>query len=135
MSQFYAAYQEAHETVPQFMIWFQNLRRQLARPPPEEDVKDTFLSALREPLQTTLVVFDFKDQSLEQLIHKALIVDKTQTNNMSMASLQKSLPTPKELRFRHGTQCTTCLNPGHSTVACTLCTHCPNCHSKAHTID
>ena len=46
MSQFYAAYQKAHETIPQFIIRFQNPRRQLARPPPEEDVNDTFLSAL-----------------------------------------------------------------------------------------
>ena len=46
MSQFYAAYQEAHETVPQVIIRLQNLRRQLARSLPEEDVKYTFLSAL-----------------------------------------------------------------------------------------
>ena len=46
MSQFYAAYQEAHEIVPQFIIQFQTLWRQLARPSPEEVVRDTFLSAL-----------------------------------------------------------------------------------------
>ena len=56
--------------------------------PPEDDVKETFLSALREPLQTTLGVFDFKEQSLEQVIDKALLMDKTKTcNNMSMMSL------------------------------------------------
>ena len=32
MSQFYTAYQEAHDTVPQFVIRLQNLRWQLARP-------------------------------------------------------------------------------------------------------
>ena len=89
--------QEAHETVPQFIIRFQNLRRQLARQLLEEDVKETFLSALREPLRTTLAVFDFKEQSLEQVIDKALLMDKTQTcNNLSMASLQKSLPMAEE---------------------------------------
>ena len=68
--------------------------------PPEDDVKETFLSALREPLRTTLAVFDFKEQSLEQVIDKALLMDKTQTcNNMSMMSLRKSLPTTEELRF------------------------------------
>ena len=46
MNQFYAAYQEAHEIVPQFIIQFQTLWRQLARPSPEEVVRDTFLSAL-----------------------------------------------------------------------------------------
>ena len=62
MSQFYVAYQEAHETVAQFIIRFQNLRRQLTQPLLEED---TFLSALREKIRTTLAVFDFKDHSLE----------------------------------------------------------------------
>ena len=136
MNHFYVISQEAHEIVPCFIIRFQNLRRQLTRQPQEDDVKGTFLSALRERLRTTLAVFDFKERSLEQVIDKALLMDKMQTcNNMSMMSLQKSLPTTKELRFQQAIQCTTCLNPGHSTVECTLRTHCPICHSKAHTID
>ena len=40
MSQFYAISQEIHETMPQFIIRFQNLRRQLGRQPPEDDVKE-----------------------------------------------------------------------------------------------
>ena len=60
MSRFYAISQEAHEIVP-LIIHFQNLRKQLARQPLKEDVKETFLSALREPHRTTLPVFDFKD--------------------------------------------------------------------------
>ena len=84
----------------------------------------------------TLVVFDFKDQSLEQVIDKALVLDKTQTsNNMSITSLQKSLPTSEELRFRQAIQGRTCLDLRHSTIECTLRTHCPICHSKAHTIN
>ena len=47
MSQFYTISQEVHEIVPQFIIRFQNLRRQLARQPLEKDVKETFLSALK----------------------------------------------------------------------------------------
>ena len=43
MSEFYVACQEVHETIPQFIIPFQNLQRQLARSLLEEDVKDTFL--------------------------------------------------------------------------------------------
>ena len=81
-------------------------------------------------------MFDLKDQSLEQVIDKALIMDKTQTSNsMSMASLQRSLLTREELNFRQAIQCTTCLNTGHCTMECTLRTHCLICHSKAHTID
>ena len=98
-------------------------------------MKGTFLSALREPLRMTLVVFDFKDQSLEQMIDKALVLDKTQTsNNMSITSLQKSLPTSEELRFRQAIQGRTCLDLRHSTIECTLRTHCPICHSRDHTI-
>ena len=44
MSQFYAI---SHEIVPRFFIRFQNLRRQLARQLLEEDVKETFLSAIK----------------------------------------------------------------------------------------
>ena len=32
-------------------------------------------------------------------------------------------------------QCTTCLNPGHSALECTLRMHCPICHSRAHTLE
>ena len=100
MSRFYAISQEAHEIVPQLIIHFQNLRKQLARQPSKEDVKETFLSVLREPHRTTLSVFDFKEQSLEKVIDKALLMDKTQTcNSMSMTTLQKSLHTAEELRF------------------------------------
>ena len=87
MSQFYAISQESHETVSRFIVRFQNLLRQLARPLHEEDVKETFLSALREPLRTMLAVFDFKDQSLEQVMDKALTMDKAKTGN------SMSLPT------------------------------------------
>ena len=40
MSQFYVILQEIHETMPQFIIRFQNLRRQLAQQLPEDDVKE-----------------------------------------------------------------------------------------------
>ena len=83
-----------------------------------------------------LAVLDFKDQSLEQVINKTLVMDKTQTSNsLSMASLQRSLLMLEKIRFRQADQCTTCLNPGHSTVKCTLRIYCPICHSKVHTID
>ena len=131
MSRFYAISQEAHEIVPQLIIHFQNLRKQLARQPSKEDVKETFLSVLREPHRATLSVFDFKEQSLEKVIDKAHIMDKKQTSNsMSMASLQRSLPTMKEVWFQQAIRCITFLNPGHSMIECTLRTHCLICHSK-----
>ena len=118
--------------MPEFVIRFQNLRLQVARPIPEDELKDTLLAALREPLRTTLALFDFKNQSLEKEIDKALAMDRTQSNNtMTMAALHRSLPAvEEELRFRRAVQCTTCLNTEHSTMECSLRTHCMICHSQ-----
>ena len=52
-----------------------------------------------------------------------------------MASLQEALPTTEETQFKQAVQCTTCLNPGHSALECTLRMHCPICHSRAHTLE
>ena len=52
MSQFYVILQEANKTVPQFVIRFQNLRRQLTRSPTPEELTEIFLTGLREPLRT-----------------------------------------------------------------------------------
>ena len=133
MSQFYASRQEANETVPQFVIRFQSLRRQLTRSPTPEELTDIFLTGLREPLRTTLQLMDLSGQPIEEVIRRVLRLDSAQS--MSMSSLQEALPTTEETRFRQAIQCTTCLNPGHSALECTLRTHCPICHSRAHTLE
>ena len=43
-----------------------------------------------------------------------------------MTTLTNNLPTLEELRFRQA---------GHSTVECSLRTHCTICHSKAHSVE
>ena len=58
MSQFYAIVQEANETVPQFAIRFQNLRKELTRSPTPEELTEIFLTGLHEPLRRTLQVVD-----------------------------------------------------------------------------
>ena len=63
--------------VSQFVITFQNLQLQISQPIPEEELKDIFLDIIREPLRTTLAEFNFRNQSLEQLVDKALAVDRT----------------------------------------------------------
>ena len=106
------------------------------RAPPEEDVKEIFLATLREPLRTTLVVLDFKTSTIDQVIYRVLDMDRAQNgNHLSMRALQQALSTKEDLRFRLGIQCTTCLNPGHSSLECTMRMHCALCHSKAHTIE
>ena len=133
MSQFYAIIQEANEIVPQFVIRFQNLRKQLTRSPTPEELTEIFLTGLREPMRTTLQIMDLSGQPIEEVIRRVLRLDSAQS--MSMASLQEALPTTEETRFKQAIQCTTCLNPGHSALECTLRMHCPICHSRAHTLE
>ena len=121
MSQFYAIVQEVNETVPQFVIRFQNLRKQLTRSPTPEELTEIFLTGLREPLRTTLQVVDLSGQPIQEVIRRVLRLDSAQS--MSMTSLQDALPTPEKKRFKQAVQCTTCLNPGQSTLECTLQMH------------
>ena len=137
IAQFYALYQEKNETVSQFVIRFQNLQLQISRPIPDNELKEVFLEAVKEPLRTTLKVFDFRNQTIEQVIDKAIEMGRPPVNvqSMDMSALQRTLPTIEELQFRQAVQCTTCLNTGHSAIECTLRTHCTICHSKLHSVE
>ena len=103
------------------------------RSPTPEELTEIFLTGLREPLRTTLQIMDLSGQPIEEVIRRVLRLDSAQS--MSMASLQEALPTTEETRFKQAIQCTTCLNPGHSALECTLRMHCPICHSRAHTLE
>ena len=107
MSQFYAIVQEVNETVPQFVIRFQNLRKQLTRSPTPEELTEIFLTGFREPLRTTLQVGDLSGQTIEEVIRRVLCLDNAQS--MSISSLQDALPTTEETQFKQVVQCTTCL--------------------------
>ena len=133
MSQFYAIVQEANETVPQFAIRFQNLRKELTRSPTPEELTEIFLTGLHETLRTTLQVVDLSSQPIEEVIRRVLRLDSALS--MSMTSLQDALPTTEEPRFKQAVQCTTCLIPGHSALECTPRMHCPICHFRAHTVE
>ena len=76
---------------------------------------------------------DLSGQPIEEVIRRVLRLDSAQS--MSIASLQEALPTTEEKWFKQAIQCTTCLNPGHSALECTLRMHCPICHSRAHTLE
>ena len=77
IGQFYAAYQEPNETLSQFFIWFQSLQLQIAKTIPDAELKDIFLKTIGEPLRTTLAMFDFTNQTIDQVIDKALAMDRT----------------------------------------------------------
>ena len=83
MSQFYAIIQEGNETGAQFVIRFQNLRKQLTRSPTPEELTEIFLTRLREPLRTMLQIMDLLGQPIEEVIRRVLRLDSAQS--MSMA--------------------------------------------------
>ena len=83
----------------------------------EEELKDIFLEAICEPFQTTLVLLDLRNQSLEQVVDKALAMDRMHNNNtMNLSMLHRNLPTLEELRFRQVVQCMTCLKTSNVIV-------------------
>ena len=77
--------QEVTKTVPQFIIWFQNLRKQLTRSPTLEKLMEVFLTGLREPMWTTLAVVGLIGSPIEYIISRVLRLDNAQS--MSMTSL------------------------------------------------
>ena len=94
---------------------------------------EVFLTGLRKPLRTTLAVVDLTGNPIEDVISRVLRLDNAQS--MSITSHQNTLPTTEETRFRQTVQSTTCLNPGHFALECTLRTHCLICHSRTHTLE
>ena len=121
----------------QFVIRFQNLQLQISRPIPNNELKDVFLEAIRVPLRTTLAVFDFRNQIIEQVIDKAIAMGRNPKNvrSMDVSALHNMLPTREELQFCQAVQCTICLNTGYSAIECSLRTHCTICHSKLHSVE
>ena len=70
------------------------------RTPPTEKLKETFLTTLIELLQTTLVVTDFLEKSLKEVINRVLAMDSAQTStSISMASLQRALTKDEDIQF------------------------------------
>ena len=89
VGQFYTVYQEPNETVLQFVICFQTLHIELKRAPSEDEAKVVFLATLREPLRTTLSVFDFRTNTIDEVVDRVLEMDRAQnSNHMAMGALQ-----------------------------------------------
>ena len=136
LRQFFFMSQQLQETVAQFTIRFQDLYRQLADDVSAHHIPDTFLASLREPLRTTLVLTDFSNQTIEQIIACILAIDQTQhSTTFSMSSLQSSLPPHEDHRFREALQCTAYSGSGHLALECPHRPHCPICQSRSHTVE
>ena len=99
-------------------------------------MKEIFFTIVWEPLRRTLVFLDFTTNNIDQVIDRVLDMDQAQNcNTMMMGTLQRALSKEEELRFWQVVQFTTCLNPDHSTLECTIRMHNALYHSRAHTID
>ena len=98
-----------------------------------EELTETLLTAIRELVRITLAVVDLTGKPIEDVISRVLQLDSAQS--MFMTALQRTLPTEEETHCHQAVQCTTCLNPEHSTLECTLRSHCPISHSQAHTLE
>ena len=74
--------QEPQGIVAQFTIRFQDLYCQLAEDVSAHHIPDTFLAGLRVPLQMTLALTDFSNQTIEQVIARVLAIDRTQITQL-----------------------------------------------------
>ena len=136
IGQFYTIKQLPSESIADFSLRFQNLRRKLERVPTEDEARETFLTAQQRPLRTTLTNTSVKGETTDMVIERALNLELDEEEEaFSMSSLRQALPQDEERHFRQAIQCTICLNSGHSAVDCNMRIHCPICHSKAHTME
>ena len=102
MSKFYSIALKVTKVVPQLVIRFQNLSKQLTHSPTLEELIEVFLTGLREPLRTTLVVVDLTGNRIEGVISRVLRLDSAQS--MSITSPQNTLLNTEETRFRQAVQ-------------------------------
>ena len=65
IGQFYTIKQLPTESIVDFSLRFQSLRRNLTRAPTDEEAKETFLAALRRPLRTMLNMHNVKGETTE----------------------------------------------------------------------
>ena len=67
----------------------------------EDEAKETFLAALRRPLQTTLNTQNLTGQMADTVIERALQLElEEEDEGLSMASLLEVLPRDEEYHFR-----------------------------------
>ena len=99
--------QEPQEQVTHFTIRFLDLYCQLAQDVSAHHIPNTFLAGLREPLQTTLALTDFPQQTIKQVITRVLAIDQTQDNRsfsmreatkLSHSTREPPLPTSSNAR-------------------------------------
>ena len=68
IGQFYSIKQLSSKSIIDFSLRFQNLRQKLDRVPTEDEVRETFLAALRRPIQSALNNNSVKGETTDMVI-------------------------------------------------------------------
>ena len=97
IGQFYTIKQLRTESIADFSLRFQSLRRQLTRALIDEEARETFLAALRRLVRTTLNMHSVKGETADMTIERALQLKlEEEDEGLSMASLRQALTQEEE---------------------------------------
>ena len=92
IGQFYTIKQLPSESIADFSLRFQNLRRKLDRVPTEDEARETFLAALRRSIRTTLNNNSVKGEIADLVIKRALRLElEEEEEAFSMSTLRQAL--------------------------------------------
>ena len=83
--------QPPSESITDFSLQFQNLRRKLERVPAEHEACKTFLAALWRPIRTTLNNNSVKAETTDMVIERALQLELDEEEEaFSMSTVQQA---------------------------------------------
>ena len=100
IGQFYTIKQKPSESIADFSLRFQNLRRKLERAPTEDEARETFLTALRRPIRTTLTNTSVKGETSDMVLERTLNLELDEEEEaFSMTLLRQALPQDEERHF------------------------------------
>ena len=89
----------------QFVLCFQDLYQQHSQDVSVNNLKDTFLAGLREPLRMMLALTDFSQQTIEQVVARVLALNRAHhSRSFAIGTLQTSLPMTEETQFQQALQ-------------------------------
>ena len=92
IGQFYTIKQLPSESIADFSLRFQNLRRKLDRVPTEDEARETFLAALRRSIRMALNSNSVKGETTDLVIERALQLElEEEEEAFSMSTLRQAL--------------------------------------------
>ena len=101
IGQFYTIKHLPSESIADFNLRIQNLRRKLDWIPNEDEACETFLAALRRPIRAALNNNSVKGETRDMVIERALQLELDEEEGaFSMTTLRQALPQDEERHFR-----------------------------------